>query len=263
MANIRYACTALAGKNKTGLLKPDQYGYYRVILGAFNFYNSGGIFYDHESSKHVFEESSGFMRRITNGNLYGEREHPSWDAGWSQEQFVRRIRMVDGNNVSHHIREVEVEESGKDSKGRIVYIVYGWVKPDRTHGAALQAAFDNPHQNVCFSIRSLIEDTWVGRECIRAVTELVTYDWVTEPGISVATKYNNPGLEAFDSIIAMPGTDIIIPDDTIIRLHDEVLAKQRAGVGIESDDLVGLEHLVARIRNTPYQIGKPVGLMAW
>lgn len=263
MANLRYACTALAGKNKTGLLKPDQFGYYRVILGAFNFYNAGGIFYDHASSKHVFEASSSFMRKISNGNLYGEMEHPSWETGWSQQDFVRRIRIIDGNNVSHHIREVECVEEGKDSKGRTIVVVYGWVKPDRVHGAALQAAFDNPHQNVCFSIRSLIEDAWVGQECVRSVKELVTYDWVTEPGISLATKYNNPGLEHFDSIVQMPGNDIIIPDNTILELHEMEMAKQRAGVGIESDSMAGLEYLVAHIKNTPYQIGKPVGLIAW
>lgn len=263
MANLRYACTALAGVNKTGLLKPDEHGYYRMILGAFNFYNASGIFYDHESSKHVFESSSSFMRRITTGNLYGEREHPAWEKGWSLDEYVRRIRHVDGTNVSHHIREIEVEEHGLDSKGRMVYVVYGWIKPDRDHGAALQSALDNPHQNVCFSIRSLIDDKWIKGECVRTVTELVTYDWVTEPGISLATKYNNPGLECFDSLIMMPGEDIIVPDDTIYRLHAQELEKQRAGVGFESESLLGLEALIQHMEKTPYQIGKPQGLIAW
>ena len=52
-----YSCTALLGTNKAGVLKPDAEGYYTVVLGALNFYNSAGDFYPYESAKKNYSVS--------------------------------------------------------------------------------------------------------------------------------------------------------------------------------------------------------------
>ena len=40
-----FSCTSLMGTNKAGVLKPDENGYYTVVLGALDVYNSAGDFY--------------------------------------------------------------------------------------------------------------------------------------------------------------------------------------------------------------------------
>lgn len=260
---LKYACTALVGTNKTGMLKPDKNGYYRVVLGALNFPNNNKIIYDYESSKHVFESSNTFMRRMTAGNLYGEYEHPDWVDGWTLEQFMSRVRFIDGTNVSHHIRDIEIVK-GPMENGRQVYIIYGSVKPDRIHGKLLQAAFDNPDQNVCFSIRSIITDRiWMGQR-LRTVDELITFDWVTEPGIKLACKWNAPGLESYgvEFLGQEDGKDVAIPYDVIENLYQKGKAAGHH-IGMESDQFAGLEALRERLAQKGHGIGKPIGLIAW
>ncbi len=258
--SLRYACTVLAGKNKVGLIKPDADGYRKVILGALNYYNSSGMFYDWERSKEIFDRSGVFLRKITKGNLYGEQGHPDWEDGWSLDEFVGRIRFINDSNVSHHIRDIEIVDGPKDAKGRTIKIVYGWVKPSHDKGVFLEQAFCNPYQNVCFSIRSLIDDKVIGGEYNRMVKEVVTFDWVTEPGIDMATKYDSPGLEHF---AMMAGRDLDIPRTVLENLREKELLKQAAGIGFESDNLTSLNHLIDSLEPTPYQIGKPVGLIHW
>lgn len=258
--SLKYACTVLAGKNKVGLIKPDADGYRKVVLGAFNYFNESGMFYDWDRSKEVFDASGVFLRKIGKQALYGEMGHPDWEDGWSLDEFVARIRFINDLNVSHHIREIEIVDGPKDARGRTIKIVYGWVIPSRTHGHLLEAAFNNPHENICFSIRSLIDDKMIAGEYNRKVKEVITFDWVTEPGIDLATKFNAPGLEHF---VGMGGRDIEIPKTVLETLRDRELEKQRAGVGFESDNLSSLNSLIESLEGTPYQIGKPVGLLSW
>lgn len=258
--SLRYACTVLAGKNKVGLIKPDADGYRKVILGALNYFNGSGMFYDWERSKEVFDASGVFLRKIGKGNLYGEMGHPDWEDGWSLDEFVGRIRFINDSNVSHHIREIEIVDGPKDAKGRTIKIIHGWVKPSHDKGILLENAFNNPHQNVCFSIRSLIDDKMIAGEYNRKVKEVVTFDWVTEPGIDLATKYNAPGLEHFAE---MAGRDIEIPKSVLETLRDRELEKQRMGIGFESDSLTSLNALIGSLDPSPYSIGKPVGLLSW
>jgi len=194
---LKYSCTALVGTNKGGVLKPDENGYYRLCLGAFNIINSAGIWYGYEASKHLFESSSSFMRRMSSGNLYSEEDHPQWRPGAPLEEYVARIKRIAPKNICAHIRDVEVVEGeGPGASGKLM-LIYGSVKPDRERGHLLKAALDNPDQNVCFSLRALCDDQYIHGRVERTLTDLITFDWVVEPGLSVAHKYNAPGLESF------------------------------------------------------------------
>ena len=55
--SINYSCTALVGSNKSGVLKPDADGYYTVVLGALNFFNSAGHYYPLEPAEKLFADS--------------------------------------------------------------------------------------------------------------------------------------------------------------------------------------------------------------
>ena len=259
--SIKFTCTALAGTNKTGILKPDEHGYYKLILGALNFHNAAGIFYDYDSSKAVFEESSSFMRRIRGGNLYSEVEHPEWAPGMSIDDYVRRIRYIDGHNICAHIREIELvmEESG--AYGKRVCVIYGWVKPDREKGHLLKAALENPNQNVCFSIRSLVEERRVGATIMRSIQELISFDWVVEPGISKAHKFNAPGLESF--CVGVDHASVDIPLSVLENVADGYKRSNGIGLGMESNQGQGLDEALQRIRQNAQTFGRPAALTKW
>jgi hypothetical protein len=197
-----YSCTALMGTNKVGVLKPDADGYYEVILGALDFYNSAGAYYPFASAKNLFEESSSFMRRVKTGCLKGEYGHPKFLPGMSKRDFIGRVLNIHEECVSHHIRDVKIEtERVKDKNGGRVVAIIGYVKPAGPHGQALKDALENKHENVCFSIRSLTNDVYDARgTLIKHIQQIITWDYVNEPGISVANKYQAPGLEGLENV---------------------------------------------------------------
>ena len=189
---LRYTCVALAGVNKVSDLEIDEWGYRKVLLGALNVFNSEGTFYVHEDSKHCFEKSNGFMRRIAAGNLHGEEDHPAWLPGMSEGEFIARNEWIETKNVSHHIREIWTVVTDELCNNLPVVEIWGWVKADRERGKYLQAAFDNPHQNVCFSLRALVrEKTLPNGLTIRRIDEMFTFDWVIEDGLRICNKYSS------------------------------------------------------------------------
>lgn len=250
-ASIKYACTALQATGKKGDLKPDEDGYFYLCLGALNFYNAAGIWYDWEASKHLFDDSATFIRRITDGCVYSERDHPEWKDGMSFDAYVRRIKKIEMSNTVAHIRKIEIKQEGTDNEGRPIMVIYGWVRPEEDYeaGRALKSALLNKHQNVCFSIRSLCEDTIIRGKVFRVITEVVTFDWVVEPGISLAKKWNSPALES----------GLEIPLDVIKRAianNDE-----RAKLGLEnSDDFDALREAVKRVEKANVAVTRPSGL---
>lgn len=220
-----FACTALVGTNKSGVLKPNADGYYTLVLGALNIFNSAGAYYPFESAKELFKESSSLIRRISNGALRGEMGHPRQN-GMSMRDFMNRVMDIYEPNVCCHIRKVWLDYQGvKDERGRPVIAIMGEVKPSGPMGQALKDALDNPSENVCFSIRSITNDTMNSGVLHKHIRTIVTWDYVNEPGISVAKKWHSPALESLDD------GDIRILPIHLIAARQQQLA---SGVSLES-----------------------------
>lgn len=235
MSRATYQCTALMGTNKTGSLKADANGYYEVTLGALDFYNSAGAFYPAEPSRKMFEDSSQLQRRVRNGALRGEYGHPKLLPGMSKRDFLMRILDINEQSVSHHISEVWIDEDNvKDKSGKKVVAIVGRIRPSGPFGDALAKALENPKENVCFSVRSLTDDyVDKGGTVIKIYKEIVTWDYVNEPGISVANKFEFAALEALQSV----GFDV----------KQLVLAKNMAlsnGASMESNTVQALERVI-------------------
>ena len=197
MSNIaKYSCTALAGTNKVGRLKTDEHGYRQMVLGAYDFDNSAGATYPFESAKSLFESSSSLMRRIANGQCRGEYGHPKPLPGMTNQQFLERILRIEESAICVHFKEVWIDKDNvKDENGKPVIAVMGKVKPCGPHGPALEQQLSNTEENVAFSVRSLTNDRMVGGKLNKHMKVLVCWDYVNEPGISVANKYQAPALE--------------------------------------------------------------------
>jgi hypothetical protein len=198
--NIIFEAAALPN-GKRGILKDCGGGYKEIVLGAFNAFNASGHFYSYsENSKlaQIFHESSDFMRRIAAGQLYSEYEHPKADPKMTrQELFVRRL-TVDADRVAAHIRKVTlVPDAVEDVKGRRCIAVIGEVAPAGPFGKYVEESFNNPSQNTAFSVRCFTKDTPISGVLYKQIVELVTWDFVSEPGIKCASKFDTPSLESY------------------------------------------------------------------
>lgn len=195
--SVKYSCTSLAGVNKVGNLKKTEDGYYPLVVGALNVFNSASELYLYEEAKNLFESSSHLMRRVQGGKLRGEYGHPKLLPGQSQASFANRVLTIDEGNTCCHHRSIRLDtQSVRDAEGRPVIAIVSEVFPSGPLGHVLERSLNNPSENVCFSIRAFTDNFREGGLTKRILKTIVTWDLVNEPGISVAEKYQSPALEA-------------------------------------------------------------------
>jgi hypothetical protein len=199
MSNVVYTASKLAA-GKKGILPPDADGYYVMPVGALNVFNSVGQYYVLEGAKDLFDKSSIFQRRIANGCLKGELGHPKRAPGMSMDDYLTRILSIEETNVCCHFRKIWLDyDFGKNNpqfKNPGMVAIMAEVKPSGPKGDSLKQSFDNPHENVCFSIRSLTRDYYERGQCYRVLQQIVGFDAVTEPGLALATMWSAPALES-------------------------------------------------------------------
>lgn len=201
---LQYSCTALMGSNKTGNLVPDADGYYTVVLGALNFFNSAGQFYPLEPAKKLFDESGILVRRARSGDLRMEYGHPKFVPGMTKQDFFYRIMDIHELNTCGHIADVWLDDKVvKDANGKPIVAILGKIKPSGPLGHVLKEQLDNKRENVCFSIRSITDDYRdPSGQVYKVLKEIYTWDYVNEPGISAAKKWMSPALEAISGDVS-------------------------------------------------------------
>lgn len=194
---VSFTCTALGGTHKKGLIRQEEDGYYRVILGALNVYNASSEYYEYEGAKELFKASSSLMRRVKRGALRAENGHPKWLPGMSEDEYAQRIMQIYENRVCAHIKQVDlVFDTYKDEAGRPIIGIEGLVAPAGELGYVLEKALNNPNENIAFSIRSFTENIPTYRGIKKILRNIISWDYVGEQGISLADKYHSPTLES-------------------------------------------------------------------
>ena len=217
----KYSAIALPGLNQMAKIKPDDGGYFPIILGGFNISNHGGVFYPLvESVKRMFDTGGIFRRRLDSGLLRGEFGHPDVSK-MSLPDALNRLARVEPLLTSHHIRSVELIEK-KDETGKPIILALGMVKPSGPYADCLQKQLANPEENVAFSIRSFTDTQSMGGRVVKIVTDILTYDYVTEPGIKNATQFTTAALEEL--------------------LYSMEVSEQLLSQAISAPRLAGLEH---------------------
>ena len=195
--SVRFACSALAGQNKVGNLKRDADGYYPMVVGALNVFNSAGQYYVYEQAKELFQESSQLMRRVSKGALRGEYGHPKPLPGMTNDQFANRVMSIYEENTCCHHKEITLDfENVKDEQGKPVIAIISKVCPSGPHGGALERSLQNKNENVFFSIRAFTDDFRDRGVTKRVLKTIVTWDYVNEPGLAIANKFSAPALES-------------------------------------------------------------------
>ena len=223
MSSVRFTCTALAGTNKVGNLSVDSDGYRTMVIGGLNMFNSAGQWYDYEGAKNLFEDSSQFMRRVKRGSLRGEVGHPKQEKGQSFDDYVSRVLEIRESNVCVHFKEIYLDfNKMKDGSGKPVIAIMAKLMPSGPYGAQLEKSLNNKNENVCFSIRSFTRDYYNKGVYVRELKNIVTFDAVNEPGISIANKFDNPSLESNSETIVTRGQ------------IERAVSKKQTSVGTES-----------------------------
>lgn len=246
---IKFTETVFSEKGKEGKLQVDDNGYYTIVLGALNTFNSAGEYYSAEGALQLFQNSSTLMRRIKGGSLYAELGHPKKATGMSMEQFYNRIVTIDEGNVCGHISELTLDfkygQNNPQFNNPDMIGIIGKVKPAGSQASALQIALENPKQNAAFSIRGITENKYKNGRVERTLTNIITWDHVIEPGIAAACKAHSPGLESHVSVESYMNelTDTIVNKDVLRRVLKENMCNValESNRGLYSDILKGLE----------------------
>jgi len=224
---VSYSCTALNGLNKVGKIRQGEDGYYEVILGGLNVRNTRGELYTYEHAKELFEASGVLQRRIQRGALRSENGHPVKEVGMTMKEYAGRLMSIRESRVCAHIRKVDlVFDKIRDKDGKPIVAIVGYVKPSGELGYVLRDALQNPNENIAFSIRAFTDDVETYRGLERRLHNIVTWDFVGEPGLPIAEKYNSPSLESYEDI-------------TFKRreLTEAVQSMAQTGVATESDSM--------------------------
>lgn len=226
-----YSCNSLPGVNSVSKMKPDDKGYWKCILGGFNIENESGIFYPlTDTVRTLFEKTGVVQRRIEKGMMFSEYGHPQL-FNMSHSDCLRRLALIEPTRTCAHIGKIWLEHT-KDAHGKDIVLVYGMVKPSGAYGDALEKSLGNTEENVAFSVRSFCQTTMYRGKIAKLVTDVLTYDYVTEPGIRHANQFNTVGLEGLvleghQPDIAFTEQDFNLPQDEVITMESSLVENIR------------------------------------
>lgn len=201
MTILNVTSTRLEKSGKRGILKPNADGYYTMPVGGLEVCNTSGVYYTSgDGVRELFTSPDSMLQRLLrDGALKGENGHPKPYPGESDDAYQSRAMYPDEKNIAVFFRRIWLDldfgRNHPEYNNPNMIAIMAEFKPDGVHGHLLQAALDDPDQNVCFSIRSLAEDIRVNGRRVRAIREVITFDYVTLPGIRFATKWHAPALE--------------------------------------------------------------------
>lgn len=249
--NANFEITVQRGFSGNGNTKRIDNNYCQVVLGALEFPNSTGAVYDLESAIRIIEKSQTFNRRMAQSYLRGELGHPVERECRDYNDFVRRIHTIDERNVAIHIRRVWIDKNYCGPDGRRFIAILGEVAPSGPHASVVERAFNNPHENLAFSVRSLTNDRIVGGVRRKFFDNIITWDVVNEPGLAPANKFNSPSCESADilQLVRVPATETLMNS-----LKQE---QTLTGIGLESDYFVSVESSISAFeRTTGHLLGR-------
>ena len=244
MSKVFYSATKLPMLGKQGKIEPDADGYYEMVVGGLNTHNNTGAwYYTIEGCRELFGPGSLLHRRIANGCLRAEVNHPKKAVGESDEAFFNRMLDIDLNNVCAHFKEIWLDENfGKNHpeyKNPGLVAIMAKVKPSGAKGFILKEAMENQIENVCFSIRALADEGYIQGKRIRVLKEIIAIDLVNEGGIFVASKWDSPATESIDN-----GEAIRITEQLIQRVQSNSVASVATESSREAASFISEKHFV-------------------
>jgi hypothetical protein len=190
---VELSSNFLNGVTRPSIITPNEHGEYPLLVGALNMANNKGEYYDARYARHFFEETSELVRMAVKNVLRAEYGHPNQGA-LSDPAYVQRLLRIDEQSVCASHRKLWLDfDNYHDDNGRPIIGIMSNVAPYGPYADALERALKNPREEVCFSIRCFSLPHRIGGRVIKEIRHIVTFDYVNEPGIKLATKYNTKG----------------------------------------------------------------------
>lgn len=244
---MSFEVTTLKGVNKVGNIKRLDNRYVQVILGALEFDNSIGAVYDQQRVERILAAGSLFQKRINEGYLRGEWGHPKEYDYSDYRKFIQRIHTIDERNWAFHIRKVWVEPNYVLPNGQRICAIMGEIRGEGPRQAEFDAMLENPDENLAFSIRSMATDRVVGGKVRKYIDNIITWDLVNEPGLSVANKYMSPSCES--AVVVPVHTAVIeamVKGPELVACESNLKGTLAAIKRAESRSLSGRHGLIAK-----------------
>ena len=183
-------CTISRGFNGAGTFKRLDNGYALFVLSALEYPNSTAAVYDEGAATRLIMGNTRLQRQCGDGELKGELGHPKEYDSPNFNAFMQRIHTVDERNVAVQYRRVYIDRNYKLPDGKTIIAVMGEVCPSGPHAEHIDRSMNNPHENVCFSLRGMATDRFVGGKKRKYLDNLITWDVVGEPGLRPSTKFH-------------------------------------------------------------------------
>lgn len=228
-------------ENDSSKLAPDSEGYYTLIVGAANTFNTRGEYYTGHGVDELFSSRSNFIISIETNGLESENEHPAFSYGMSKADFIRRINVIDKSNVCALIKSVwlvktTMREPGADAN---LILVYAKVKPYGEKAHVLASRIANG-ENIAFSVRSLTFNDLTSYPMKKTFKKIVTWDHVRKPGIRYADS-NHTSSFASMSMESESSVSVDLMDDNDVKnvvsgLRGIVQQHREMNLGLEEDD---------------------------
>lgn len=193
-----YSAVCAPTTNQMGKIKPNENGYWPMVLGGFDLANEHGTIYQFtQKVRSLFEDDSILLRRVEKGLCRSEYGHPKLD-GLNRDQQLVRIQRLDPDRICAHIMKVSLE-STKDENNKPIVLCKGLVCPSGPFASVVERQLNNPHENVAFSIRCFNDVQVVNGKLVKYINSIINWDWVPEGGIGVANKFYTVSLEEFEN----------------------------------------------------------------
>ena len=245
-------CSISRGFNNSGTLKRLDNGYIDVVLSALEYPNSVNKVYDADAAERLISANSNLQRRCQDSLLKGELGHPKEADSKTFDDFMRRVHIIDERNVAIHIRKVWLDRNYRLPDGKTIIAIRGEVCPSGPHAAHIDRSLNNPHENVCFSLRGMATDRFRNGQKRKYLDNLVTWDVVTEPGLRVATKFHSVACESYD-VMEVPVN---------LALLEMALQGSTGGVATESAAYGAIE-AIQRLRSEQLLSARSSAAGAW
>lgn len=202
MSNNILTLSAIKAYSPKNTLTRTEDGYYKVVVGALNTFSRENIFYIKDTlEEQLNDKSSILVRRISNGQLFGERGHPTIPVNRSEEEQLKTMVTIHQDNISHHIKDIELKTTETPApipnKGNVIKVV-ATLAPAGVHAEEIRNSLDNPNINTAFSLRALHQMEYVNGIAMKKIFMFITWDWVIEPNMSPANKWESLTLDNLD-----------------------------------------------------------------
>ena len=241
MSIITLAEPRLSGTGKKGIIKPDENGYYETLLGALDVRNGIGEIYPYNGNEDILKDGSPLKRRIKNGHLFAEMGHPKREPGMTDHEWLVRYSRIEETKHCAHISNVWLDTEYVSPDGLKMVGIVGKVKPAGPYKETIEEYMKTPSVNTAWSVRSFTRNIRSSDGNVyKYFVDIRTWDFVSEPGISVATKWDSPAVEEMVD-------DMVISDRIIVNIGQ---LNNDNKLGLTSEDSEVLDNLRSALKET-------------